>query len=131
MKLSEYKQQLEHYEKQKLTIEQENAKLEKKIQEEMAERRRQQEQAALEREEKAKLQEKIQVLTHGLGYDTYHKIQLKTDEKRKKEIEEECAVCFEPTEGVMKCGHKICEDCFEELKKKECPVCMAPIEHVE
>ena len=39
----------------------------------------------------------------------------------------ECAVCFEPIDEVLICGHKIHLLCVQKSHKAECPLCRHPV----
>lgn len=40
--------------------------------------------------------------------------------------EKDCVICFENTNNILYCGHKIHSECFLKLTKKICPICRIP-----
>jgi len=53
--------------------------------------------------------------------------------KKYNDIENKCAVCFEPTLTISKCGHHICFECYDEWTKNKtkshtCPTCRGEYE---
>jgi len=52
---------------------------------------------------------------------------LKKVQKRKEE--NICGVCLEETLTTTPCGHHLCGECWEQLEKKQCPLCRGDIEY--
>jgi len=79
--------------------------------------------------EKKETEVQVMNLTGGLGYNVWKQVHLKNHE----EDDKECIVCMErpPQVRTKPCNHKIiCEECLEDLPKKVCPKCNAPIQSI-
>ena len=64
---------------------------------------------------------KIHLLKCKYGYDFFNQDNINTSHT------EECCVCFEQTHSVIKCGHRVCDECVQNImkhiKKVQCPLC--------
>ena len=40
-----------------------------------------------------------------------------------KDEQIDCCICFEKTEDLLHCGHKVCKDCYRKQKAPSCPIC--------
>jgi len=111
--------------------------IEEKLRKESEMRKQKEEETEQIRKERGELEKmrkesenKLHVLTGGLGFEVYQKVNLQKNEKQQQQLEAECVVCMEndiecTTEPCM---HKVlCESCYNSLKKKCCPVCNTPI----
>lgn len=40
-----------------------------------------------------------------------------------------CPVCFDPTKSrIQPCSHKLCNNCYQKIEQKRCPICRTIIE---
>lgn len=52
--------------------------------------------------------------------------------KRKRKKKENCAICLEPTNETIKCGHYFHKNCLEKWEQyNSCPICRAPIDETK
>jgi len=129
-KLEEYQQILEQYSEKEQQL---NTKLQSESEtrlkkEEEAERLRK-ERELLELQKKES-EEKVNVLTGGLGWEVFKKVNLQKQMENDSEDEQECVICMDnKVECIIEpCGHKVlCNECYGTLKKSTCPVCNSPI----
>jgi len=78
-------------------------------------------------------EEKVHVLTNGLGWEMYKKVNLQGQNNNNEE--EECIICFDPKPLVKlnPCGHKnVCQECFDAIAAKDnsCPKCRTPVQSI-
>jgi len=128
LEIEQVKDQTAH----QLTSIEEKLKMEsemRRLQEQEAERIRKENEAIQKNFKERDAQ--VQVLTNGLGWDVFQKVNLHKNEQQQQDLEKECSVCMEIMEKVCitePCMHKmLCEDCYVTLKQKSCPICTTPI----
>ena len=59
-------------------------------------------------------------------YPTFNHVKVYIDSNF-EEIDTTCAICYEPGEYQLDCGHIFHKSCITQWKKKTCPLCRAPI----
>ena len=65
----------------------------------------------------------------GTGTKRKSSFELYREEQEKNAIKEECPICYEQKElcPMKPCNHKICRECYSELRELSCPLCRQPI----